>query len=57
MKSRSNCANHLCHTEGEPREPVLSAPKDGVVGGRVFAAVSLSFYILGVPLQLHLEFS
>ena len=43
MKVPSNCANHLCHAEGEPREPVLTLNevkgKDGVVGVRVFSAL------------------
>jgi len=45
MKPPSNCANHLRHTEGEPREPILTLNtmkgKDGVVSGQVFADVHL----------------
>jgi hypothetical protein len=40
MKPTSNCANHLCHGGGEPREPVLPLNavkgKDDVVGVRLF---------------------
>ena len=37
MKPTFHYANRGCHADGNPRKPVLSAAKDGVVGVRVFA--------------------